>query len=108
MTNPTQPISGSQALEVLDELEAAARGDGPFNHFAAPLIRGCIKQSIQDAERYRWLRENFSNSHFLDHMSFVIDHEQLGMDEVDEAIDAARLSNQPANADVLPSVKGGE
>jgi hypothetical protein len=39
-------ITAMQALEALDELEASARGDEPFNHFAAPLIRQFIEQDI--------------------------------------------------------------
>jgi hypothetical protein len=35
-----------QALEALDELEASARGDEPFNHFAAPLIRQFIESTL--------------------------------------------------------------
>ena len=30
------------ALEAVDELEASARGDEPFNHFAGPLIRQAL------------------------------------------------------------------
>ena len=37
-------ISQQQALEALDELEGSARGDEPFNHFAAPLLRQYIEQ----------------------------------------------------------------
>lgn len=35
-----------QALEALDELESSARGDEPFNHFAAPLIRQYIESCL--------------------------------------------------------------
>jgi len=31
-----------QALEALDELESSARGDEPFNHAAAPLVRAVL------------------------------------------------------------------
>ena len=37
-------ITQQQALEALDELEGSARGDEPFNHFAAPLLRQYIEQ----------------------------------------------------------------
>lgn len=40
------PITAGQALEALDELEASARGDEPFNHFAAPLVRRFIEQTL--------------------------------------------------------------
>ena len=40
-------ITQQQALEALDELEGSARGDEPFNHFAAPLLRQYIEQGAQ-------------------------------------------------------------
>lgn len=39
-------ITGAQALDALDELDASARGDEPYNHFAAPLIRGYVESTI--------------------------------------------------------------
>ena len=41
-----EPVAAHQALEALDELESCARGDEPFNHFAAPLIRQFIEQAL--------------------------------------------------------------
>lgn len=39
-------ITAAQALDALDELEGSARGDEPFNHSAAPLLRQFIEQSM--------------------------------------------------------------
>lgn len=39
-------ITAAQALDALDELEGSARGDEPFNYFAAPLLRRFIEQSM--------------------------------------------------------------
>ena len=39
-------ITGAQVLDALDELDASARGDEPYNHFAAPLIRGYVESTI--------------------------------------------------------------
>ena len=36
-------ITAMQALEALDELESSARGDEPFNHAAAPVVRAFIE-----------------------------------------------------------------
>ncbi len=41
-----QGMTAMQALEALDELEASARGDEPFNHFAAPTIRQFIESTL--------------------------------------------------------------
>lgn len=41
-----EPVTAHQALEALDELESCARGDEPFNHFAAPLVRQFIEQAV--------------------------------------------------------------
>ena len=41
-----EPVAAHQALEALDELESCARGDEPFNHFAAPLVRQFIEQAV--------------------------------------------------------------
>lgn len=46
-----EPVAAHQALEALDELESCARGDEPFNHFAAPLIRQFIEQALAQPEQ---------------------------------------------------------
>ena len=59
----------AQALEALDELEAAARGDEPFPHFAAPLIRQALEAAPaldaqgdgRNAMRLELLRDLISN-----------------------------------------------
>ena len=38
----SKPIPAWQAREALDELEAAARGDAPFNHQAAAVVRAAL------------------------------------------------------------------
>ena len=43
-------MAAHQALEALDELESCARGDEPFNHFAAPLIRQFIEQALSQPD----------------------------------------------------------
>jgi hypothetical protein len=45
VTDGSKPIPLWQAREALDELEAAARGDEPFNHFAAGLVRSALEQA---------------------------------------------------------------
>ena len=50
-------ITQQQALEALDELEGSARGDEPFNHFAAPLLRQYIEQGAGAAPRYGTIAE---------------------------------------------------
>lgn len=52
-------ITQQQALEALDELEGSARGDEPFNHFAAPLLRQYLEQSAPgDGVRFQWCCAN--------------------------------------------------
>ncbi len=50
-------ITQQQAFEALDELEGSARGDEPFNHFAAPLLRQYIEQGAGAAPRYGTIAE---------------------------------------------------
>lgn len=47
------PATAIQALEALDELESSARGDEPFNHFAAPLIRQFIESTLAPSPAHR-------------------------------------------------------
>lgn len=42
VTDGSKPIPLWQAREALDELEAAARGDAPFNHQAAAVVRAAL------------------------------------------------------------------
>lgn len=42
VTDGSKPIPAWQAREALDELEAAARGDAPFNHQAAAIVRAAL------------------------------------------------------------------
>jgi hypothetical protein len=48
-----------------------------------------LADAEQDAARYRYLRSNFSNAHFLDFMRYVDQFDPVKGDEVDAAIDAA-------------------
>lgn len=42
---PGDPVPLWQALEALDSLEESSRGDAPYNHFAAGLVRSALEQS---------------------------------------------------------------
>lgn len=65
-----QTVTALQALEMLDELEAAAIGDEPFNHFSAVGIRQYIESTLgapqsneierlqKDAAIVDWLSSN--------------------------------------------------
>ena len=60
VTDGSKPIPLWQAREALDELEAAARGDAPFNHQAAAVVRAALASQPQavdaeDAARLDWL-----------------------------------------------------
>ena len=44
----SKPIPLWQAREALDELEAAARGDAPFNHQAAAVVRAALSHKEQE------------------------------------------------------------
>ena len=100
-------ITQQQALEALDELEGSARGDEPFNHFAAPLLRQYIEQGAQthkaedapterdaqDAARYRWLRDGELTADYPYPVMRMggsrVDDQTIWNDELDAAIDAA-------------------
>lgn len=47
----SKPVPTWQAREALDELEAAARGDAPFPHSAAAVIRAALSAAPARAER---------------------------------------------------------
>ena len=47
VTDGSKPIPLWQAREALDELEAAARGDAPFNHQAAAVVRAALSHKEQ-------------------------------------------------------------
>ena len=47
VTDGSKPIPLWQAREALDELEASARGDAPFNHHAAAVVRAALESAEQ-------------------------------------------------------------
>ena len=49
VTDGSKPIPMWQARESLDELEAAARGDAPFNHQAAAVVRAALSRKEPQA-----------------------------------------------------------
>ena len=62
-----EPVAAHQALEALDELESCARGDEPFNHFAAPLVRQFIEQAVVLPKQWVGLTDAEAKKTFEEH-----------------------------------------
>ena len=62
-----EPVTAHQALEALDELESCARGDEPFNHFAAPLVRQFIEQAVVLPKQWVGLTDAEAKKTFEEH-----------------------------------------